>query len=300
MDWQSQLVSIYLTVCNQWREGLFCYVFRKSNNANNFISDEEILTIFFFCIMKGCGDVKSIYRYTSDHLREWFPSLKDYEAFNYRLNKLAEVLPLLVEGLQKEIELKNKFEPSSLSRIVDSLPVILAKQKRSEWAKVAPGLAAKGYCASKEEYYYGVKIHVIGVSRNATIPFPEVIQVTPANVHDIVPLKDMAKCYYNLSIYGDKAYGCEEFQKEILASNGVKIIVPVKKKKDVTLNLFEQAESASVSKIRQPIESLFNWLNQKTKIQIASKVRSTNGLLVHIFGRIATALLLIKIGEFNF
>ena len=49
--------------------------------------------------------------------------------------------------------------------------------------------------------------------------------------------------------------------------------------------------SVAVSRIRQPIESLFNWLIQKTDIQRASKVRSTKGLLVHIFGKIASAFI---------
>ena len=38
--------------------------------------------------------------------------------------------------------------------------------------------------------------------------------------------------------------------------------------------------SKMVSQIRQPIESLFNWLEEKTKIQIASKIRSYDGLMV--------------------
>lgn len=41
--------------------------------------------------------------------------------------------------------------------------------------------------------------------------------------------------------------------------------------------------SKAVSTVRQPIESLFNWLIVKTDIQRASKVRSTKGLLVHVF-----------------
>ena len=49
--------------------------------------------------------------------------------------------------------------------------------------------------------------------------------------------------------------------------------------------------SKVVSTVRQPIESLFNWLIEKTDIQRASKVRSTKGLLVHIFGRIAAAFI---------
>ena len=49
--------------------------------------------------------------------------------------------------------------------------------------------------------------------------------------------------------------------------------------------------SVAVSRIRQPIESLFNWLIQKTDIQRANKVRSSKGLLVHIFGKIASAFI---------
>ena len=49
--------------------------------------------------------------------------------------------------------------------------------------------------------------------------------------------------------------------------------------------------SVAVSRIRQPIESLFNWLIQKTDIQKASKVRSSKGLLIHVFGKIASAFI---------
>ena len=47
--------------------------------------------------------------------------------------------------------------------------------------------------------------------------------------------------------------------------------------------------------MRQPIESLLGWINEKTGIQRASKVRSYRvfGLLVHVFGRLAAAMLLL-------
>jgi len=51
--------------------------------------------------------------------------------------------------------------------------------------------------------------------------------------------------------------------------------------------------SRAVSRVRQPIESLFNWIIEKTDIQRASKVRSSKGLLVHVFGRIAAAFIFL-------
>lgn len=47
--------------------------------------------------------------------------------------------------------------------------------------------------------------------------------------------------------------------------------------------------STAVSRIRQLIESLFNWLIEKTNIQRACKVRSIKGLLQHLFGKIVAA-----------
>jgi recombinational DNA repair protein (RecF pathway) len=47
--------------------------------------------------------------------------------------------------------------------------------------------------------------------------------------------------------------------------------------------------------MRQPNEFLFSWINEKTGIQQASKVRSYQGLLVYAFGRLAAAVLLLAI-----
>jgi hypothetical protein len=45
--------------------------------------------------------------------------------------------------------------------------------------------------------------------------------------------------------------------------------------------------------VRQPIESLFNWIQEKTGIQVTSKVRSYQGLMIHVFGRLAAAMFLL-------
>lgn len=49
--------------------------------------------------------------------------------------------------------------------------------------------------------------------------------------------------------------------------------------------------SQAVSSVREPIEALFSWLNEKTNIQRASKCRSTCGLLIHTMGKVAIAFL---------
>ena len=53
----------------------------------------------------------------------------------------------------------------------------------------------------------------------------------------------------------------------------------------------DQWLSTAVARIRQPIEALFAWIEEKTGIKCASKVRSYKGLMVHVFGKLAAALL---------
>ena len=55
----------------------------------------------------------------------------------------------------------------------------------------------------------------------------------------------------------------------------------------------DRVYSQIVSGVRQPIESLFNWVEEKTGIEVASKVRSYKGLMVHVFGRLAAAMFML-------
>jgi len=77
----------------------------------------------------------------------------------------------------------------------------------------------------------------------------------------------------------------------------LELFTPVKTLKD-TPECIKQRDwaynkifSAAVSKVRQPVESFFNWFNEKSNIQNASKVRSVNGLWLHCFGKLAIACL---------
>jgi hypothetical protein len=95
---------------------------------------------------------------------------------------------------------------------------------------------------------------------------------------------------------GDKAY-CDGPLKERLAEGqNLDLLTPIKKEKgQQTLPAADKLYSEAVSRIRQPIESLFSWIDEKTGIQRASKVRSYQGLVVHVFGRLAAAMLILAL-----
>jgi hypothetical protein len=72
--------------------------------------------------------------------------------------------------------------------------------------------------------------------------------------------------------------------------------MPIKKNEgQKTLPAVDSLYSEEVSRMCRPIESVFNWINEKTGIQQASKVRLYQELLVHAFGRLAAVMLLLTL-----
>ncbi|MEN9918919.1 MAG: hypothetical protein RL662_1355 [Bacteroidota bacterium] len=144
-----------------------------------------------------------------------------------------------------------------------------------------------------------MKLHALAFRREGKIPFPESLILTPAEDNDLTVFKHAwGDNITNRTIFGDKIYSdFEYFNGHKKQSQNIEMLTPVKaikgqpeqerQRNKAYYDLF----STAVSKVRQPIESLFNWLNEKTKIQRAHKVRSTSGLLIHTMGKIAIAFI---------
>jgi hypothetical protein len=182
--------------------------------------------------------------------------------------------------------------------LVDSMPIITCGG-RNRTGKVAAEITNKGYCATKNQYYYGLKLHTPAFRRKGSIPFPEGLVFTPAGDNDLTAFKEAwGDTISNRMIFGDKIYSDFEFFNESKKQKeNIEIFTPVKaiKAQCEAIKQWDKAYndlfSAAVSKVRQPIESFFNWLNEKTTIQKAQKVRSTAGLLVHAMGKMAIAFI---------
>ena len=120
---------------------------------------------------------------------------------------------------------------------------------------------------------------------------PEYIGLTPASDHDLGTFREIVPFLNNRELFLDKAYADELLKQQSRYEANLILITPVKKNKGQKIfDADDKLLYTAVSRVRQPIESLFHWIEEKTGIQIASKVRSYKGLLVHVFGRLAAAL----------
>lgn len=288
-----KLIKIYSIICDRFEKELKYTCERFCNNNKPDLTDQEIMTIYLFSVQEEQRiGIKQIHKYACDYLLDWFPKLGSYAGFSNRLNQLSEAFKSFTTSLFEDFLPSDCFFNESL---LDSMPIITCSGKRL--AKVAKDLTDKGYCSTKSLYYYGVKLHALAFRRLNRIPFPEEIQITPASVNDLTVFKEAWSGKTNRSFFGDKIYNNQDYFSELEQEKKSIMFTPIKgvkgqcqeiKNRDKAANdLF----STAVSRVRQPIESLFNWLIQKTDIQRASKVRSSKGLLIHIFGKIAAAFI---------
>lgn len=286
MDWLSNIISLYLQISEYYESTLQYFCERFSNNSNPVFTDQEVITIYLMGIIEGRRKIKDIYHHAKSYWNDLFPNLPSYAAFNHRLNRLEDVFPVLLGCYQHRLPhaIYDQIKP----RVVDSMPIIMAQNNRRFKACVASELADKsGYCAAKNLYYYGVKLHVLASYQIGSMPIPESIGLTHAGMNDgkayeLICHDPKVKQYTK---FGDKAYP---------ASQETNTYTPIKKEKgQAYLDAADQLYSTAISKIRQPVESMNNWIQEKTGIEIASKVRSTKGLLVHVFGRLCAAFELL-------
>ncbi len=285
---QLQLIELYLLVCHLYDTQPVLQHQRLRRVTPHF-TDQELVTIYLFSHLQGFFTMRHSYDHICQHWGEWFPHLPTYQAFNHRLNSLTPAFELLIEAVLQRAHL-----PLSLAddRVIDSLPIILARGSRSTKARVAREIADKTFCSSKNLWYYGVKLHLQAVRRYRLLPMPERLYLTKASCHDLTALRQMNLELGNCALFADKAYACTDTKADF-DKLGTVLATPPKKQKNQPLEQTDSLWSRFVCSMRQPIESLFNWVIEKTGIQHASKVRSTNGLLVHCYGKLAVACLLL-------
>lgn len=285
---EANLIALYSFVLERYESDLQYDCWRRSNNRNPRFSDVEAITVYLYAVRyERRLRVKDIYQYASRYLRDWFPDLPSYQAFNRRINWLSEAFKSLLQtSMQDAVPVDS--QPDQL--VVDSLPILSCSSKRA--GKVARAITSKGYCSTKGFHYYGIKIHCAGLIRPGRLPHPDWLAITGAEAHDLTTFKEHDNLLRPGVYYGDKIY-IDGPWFGAAAARGISMLTPVKLKQGDSQEqrqhkkAAEDVYSRAVSSVRQPIESLFNWFITHTDIQRASLVRSTGGLLVHVFGKLA-------------
>jgi len=286
---ENQLIQLYLLVCHIYDTRSTTCFQRLSNNSKPLFTDQEVVTIYLFGHLQGVFEKKAMHQLIASYWKAFFPTLPAYQTFVARLNQLEPTFHTLGGYLQRR--LKESGEPE-LDHLIDSMPVMLARGGHAYTAGVARDVADVGYCASKRTYFHGVRLHTIARRRCGRLPLPQHIWLREGSCHDLRSVREQEVAVPRSSLIGDKAYLDATFQEHLAAQQST-LYAPRKKPKGAELSATEKYYNRMVSRLRQPIESFFKWLIDKTDMQRAGRVRSTEGLMLHCFGKLTVAFYLL-------
>ncbi|MCH2200113.1 MAG: transposase [Flavobacteriales bacterium] len=145
----------------------------------------------------------------------------------------------------------------------------------------------KGFYAVDRRYYIGYKLHL---STNEHGVFQH-MQITPANVHDINFLKDIAPeeyCRYK-TILGDRGYISKQVQTDLLTQYEIKLEVPFKSNPREKVPINPQN-----GKKRSRIEVQFAQLCDQFRIKL-NYAKTFEGFLVRMASKLASIAVLQKV-----
>ena len=142
--------------------------------------------------------------------------------------------------------------------LFDGFPIPICHIKRCKWASSFKGLGAIGYCAAKDQKYFGFKGHLLVSSEGITKAF----SIAPANIDERDMLPEVALGLTG-DLIADKGLICPILQLE-LENQGLILHTPLRKNmEDSRAKEF----LSQIMNIRRKIETVIGQLAERFKIQ---------------------------------
>ncbi len=228
---------------------------QRKNKGKAKMSDAEIISIQLLieCLKKTQN---SGYLY----LRANYPNLVNY-VDRSRFSRLIKALHTVIKAIRKKMSRNENCE----YKIVDSFPLVINKFGRAFFGKKLREYSSYGYCASKKEKYYGMKVHVITDLYGNPIDY----LLTKANIDDRDALYELSDMVNIDTLFGDKGY-VGKVSEELKNEKGIKLYAL---KRGNSKNPLPKVFRNLISKCRRRIESTFNQLIEHFDIE---RVRSNS------------------------
>jgi hypothetical protein len=137
--------------------------------------------------------------------------------------------------------------------VVDSFPYPICHNMRILQSRIVQGPEFRGFTASKREYFYGLKFHVIMEEHG----FPVSFEWTPGSIHDVTAFKAMnMEALDGGILYADAAYNDYNLEEE-LADQGLNLMAARQPKSH---RPWPEKVSRLLERKRKPIETFFSRL----------------------------------------
>lgn len=217
------------------------------------LSDSEVITIEIVGEYLGYGSDKSIWSYFKEHWPHFFPKISCRTSFSRQCANLNELKKKLCESVSGML---TRDQDLYLS---DGFPIPTCHIKRYKQSKTELRVyGSVGYCAAKEENYFGFKGHLLVTQQGAPIAY----ELTAANVDERDVLPEITKNRTGM-IIADKGFIRPDLKK-LLAAYNLDLQTTLRK------NMHDQRPRETVilmMNLRRKIETVIGQLVERFKIQ---------------------------------
>ena len=220
----------------------------RRNYTEAKLSDSEIITLAIVGKIHGIASEKAWFNYVRKNFKDLFPNL----GHRTRFNRTRRNLESAINEIRKEIGNYLGYNRSDIY-IVDSMPIPVCGFGRAHFCKRFKDISSYGYCASKKETYYGLKLHA-AVTLEGYITD---IEITAANVDDRAILWEMFQSTYQPIVLGDKGYIGDKLAQNLKNEKGLTLLAL---KRNNSKNPYPKDLRNWISKHRRRIETTFSQL----------------------------------------
>lgn len=214
------------------------------------VTDQELIALAVAQAATGLVSDRQFLGTIGRLLPGFFPDLPDQSQFNRRMRRLTPWITTVQLGVAELIA-------AGSVRLVDGTLLGCANYagcaSKSEFA----GHGAYGYCASKSQWYWGMRLLLITDRRGTPLGY----DLRPANENEREGVFRLATAHPDTLLFADAGHRGREHH-DSLALIGVELIVPDKHK------LGERPPSeVAKARIRLVIESVFSTLKRQMRME---------------------------------
>lgn len=214
------------------------------------LTDSQVITTVVLSCKYFYGNQASACKYLADHYGFTMPDKSNFNRILHSLTDLIADLFFHLGLVFKELNLQSVY-------LIDSFPVAVCKNIRIANSKLLKGKEFRGYNASKREYHYGFKVHVVTTYTGIPVEF----MVTAGSVHDNTAFQIMSlDLPENSDLYGDAAYLNEDQRELLLTFNNIRLKAATKKNSIVKNTWAQDLENRYY---RKKIENTFADISAK-------------------------------------
>jgi Transposase DDE domain len=267
-----RLIAIYLAVSDACRRIVGNGRLRRRGFAPA-LTDAEVITMEIFAEMQGHHSDSAIWRYFDAHWRHFFPTLPTQSVFA----KHCANLSVLKQMVQRDL-----YPTADDIHMIDGFPISVCKNCRVPRCKIFKDEAAWGYCASKQEYYFGFHGHLVTNLRDEIVAFA----LTPANVDERLVVRNWFGLITGLMI-GDKGFISNVLDEEC-DDHAINLQTPLRR------NMPDLRPREAVSRLMRVRRRIETTIGQLAEFYGAEKPGARDAF--HLIGRLARKILAYNMG----